>query len=91
MKIDTCTTLNNKDAFMNTIRKLAVTILSLLLFNTAIASTEDSLDKEVNKNNLVLDAFPALQKILSSPTALAETCKYGGCFVAGLQNIYQLE
>jgi type IV secretory pathway TraG/TraD family ATPase VirD4 len=63
----------------------------LLLFNTAIASTEDPLDKEINKNNFVVDELPTLQKIPPLPTALAESRKYDGCFVAGLQNIYQPE
>ncbi|CAK6517792.1 MAG: Type IV secretion-system coupling DNA-binding domain protein [Rickettsia helvetica] len=31
------------------------------------------------------------QKISALPIALAESRKYGGCFVAGVQNIYQLE
>ncbi len=46
-----------------------------------------------NNNNMwfIIDELPALQKIPSLPTALAESRKYGGCFVAGLQNIYQLE
>jgi hypothetical protein len=38
---------------MNTKGKLLVTILSLLLSNTAIASTEDPLDKEINKKQRV--------------------------------------
>lgn len=44
-------------------------------------------------NNMwfIIDELAALQKIPSLPTALAESRKYGGCFVAGLQNIYQLE
>ncbi len=46
-----------------------------------------------NNNNMwfIIDELPALQKIPSLPTALAESRKYGGCFVAGMQNIYQLE
>nr|WP_041621230.1 type IV secretion system DNA-binding domain-containing protein [Orientia tsutsugamushi] len=39
----------------------------------------------------ILDELPALQKVSSLPVALAESRKYGGCFVAGLQNIHQLE
>nr|WP_269745499.1 type IV secretion system DNA-binding domain-containing protein [Candidatus Orientia mediorientalis] len=39
----------------------------------------------------ILDELPALQRIPSLPIALAESRKYGGCFVAGLQNIHQLE
>ncbi|WP_371219455.1 type IV secretion system DNA-binding domain-containing protein [Orientia tsutsugamushi] len=45
-----------------------------------------------NKNMwFILDELPALQKVSSLPVALAESRKYGGCFVAGLQNIHQLE
>ncbi|CAM79892.1 type IV secretion system DNA-binding domain-containing protein [Orientia tsutsugamushi] len=45
-----------------------------------------------NKNIwFILDELPALQKVSSLPVALAESRKYGGCFVAGLQNIHQLE
>jgi type IV secretory pathway TraG/TraD family ATPase VirD4 len=91
MKIDTYNTLNNKDASVNTKGKLVVTILSLLLFNVAIASTEGLLDKEINKENFILDELPALRKIPSLPTALAESRKYDGCFVAVLQNIYQIQ
>ncbi len=47
MTIDAYNTFNNKDTFMNSIRKLVVTILSLQLFNTAIAGTEDPLDNEI--------------------------------------------
>ncbi len=39
----------------------------------------------------VIDELPALQKISSLPIALAESRKYGGCVVAGMQNIHQLE
>ncbi len=53
------------------------------------------MDRSTHKNNnnmwFIIDELPALQKIPSLPTALAESRKYGGCFVAGLQNIYQLE
>ncbi|MCC8399451.1 MAG: type IV secretion system DNA-binding domain-containing protein [Rickettsia endosymbiont of Platyusa sonomae] len=50
-------------------------------------------DTSNTNNNMwfIIDELPALQKIPSLPTALAESRKYGGCFVAGLQNIYQLE
>ena len=37
------------------------------------------------------DELPALQKVPSLETGLAEARKYGGCFVAGIQNIYQME
>lgn len=48
---------------------------------------------EVMNSNLwfILDELPALQKIPSLTSGLAEGRKYGGCFVAGLQNIHQLE
>ncbi|WP_341790794.1 type IV secretion system DNA-binding domain-containing protein [Rickettsia endosymbiont of Polydrusus tereticollis] len=39
----------------------------------------------------VIDELPALQKISSLGIALAESRKYGGCVVAGMQNIHQLE
>ena len=39
----------------------------------------------------ILDELPALQKVPSLETGLAEARKYGGCFVAGIQNIYQME
>ena len=39
----------------------------------------------------VIDELPALQKISSLPIALAESRKYGGCVIAGMQNIHQLE
>ena len=39
----------------------------------------------------ILDELPALQKIPSLPTALAESRKFGGCVVAGIQNIHQLQ
>ncbi|AFC74907.1 type IV secretory system Conjugative DNA transfer family protein [Rickettsia parkeri str. Tate's Hell] len=39
----------------------------------------------------VIDELPALQKISSLGVALAESRKYGGCVVAGMQNIHQLE
>ncbi len=86
MTIDAYNTFNNKDTFMNSIRKLVVTILSLLLFNTAVANTEDPFDKDINKNNFVVDELLVLEKMPSLPTALPESRKYGGCFAAGLQN-----
>ncbi|NRB11502.1 MAG: type IV secretion system DNA-binding domain-containing protein [Rickettsiaceae bacterium] len=39
----------------------------------------------------ILDELPALKKIPALKTGLAESRKYGGCFVAGIQNIFQLE
>jgi len=43
------------------------------------------------KKNLwiILDELPALSKIPRLKTALAEAGKYGGCIVAGVQNIHQ--
>lgn len=52
------------------------------------------MDRGTSGNNnmwFILDELPALQKISALPIALAEARKYGGCFVAGMQNIYQLE
>ena len=39
----------------------------------------------------ILDELPALKKTPSLKTALAEGRKYGGCIVAGVQNIHQLK
>lgn len=39
----------------------------------------------------ILDELPALQKVPSLQTALAESRKFGGCVVAGIQNIHQLQ
>jgi type IV conjugative transfer system coupling protein TraD len=39
---------------------------------------------------LVMDELPSISKIPSLKTALAESRKYGGCIVAGIQNIHQL-
>ncbi|HJD59045.1 MAG TPA: type IV secretion system DNA-binding domain-containing protein, partial [Rickettsia endosymbiont of Ceroptres masudai] len=53
------------------------------------------MDRNINNTNqnmwFIIDELPALQKISSLGIALAEGRKYGGCFVAGVQNIYQLE
>ncbi|MCZ6903767.1 MAG: type IV secretion system DNA-binding domain-containing protein, partial [Rickettsia endosymbiont of Ixodes persulcatus] len=53
------------------------------------------MDRNINNTNqnmwFIIDELPALQKISALPIALAEGRKYGGCFVAGVQNIYQLE
>ena len=46
---------------------------------------------EENKNLwIILDELPAMGKIPSLKTALAESRKYGGCIVAGIQNIHQI-
>ena len=46
---------------------------------------------EENKNIwLIMDELPAMGKIPSLKTGLAEARKYGGCLVAGAQNIHQL-
>ena len=45
------------------------------------------------KNNnlwIIMDELPALGRIPSLKTALAESRKYGGCLVAGVQNIHQI-
>ena len=59
------------------------------------------MDRNVNNSNnaykvhenmwFIIDELPALQKITALPIALAESRKYGGCFVTAIQNIYQLE
>lgn len=38
----------------------------------------------------IIDELPALQKVPSLDTALSESRKYGGCVLAGIQNIAQL-
>lgn len=38
----------------------------------------------------IIDELPALQRIASLKTALAESRKYGGCIVAGLQSLNQM-
>jgi type IV conjugative transfer system coupling protein TraD len=38
----------------------------------------------------IIDELPALQKIRSFKTALAEARKYGGCIVAGVQSLNQI-
>lgn len=42
-------------------------------------------------NVFVMDELPALQRLPSLKTGLAELRKYGGCILAGLQSIPQLE
>ncbi|MCX4084155.1 type IV secretion system DNA-binding domain-containing protein [Rickettsia hoogstraalii] len=53
------------------------------------------MDRNINNTNqnmwFIIDELPSLQKIPALSVALAEGRKYGGCFVAGVQNIYQLE
>ncbi len=53
------------------------------------------MDRNINNTHqnmwFVIDELPSLQKIAALGVALAESRKYGGCFVAGMQNIYQLE
>jgi len=45
-----------------------------------------------NKNLwIIIDELPALGKVPSLKTALAESRKYGGCLVAGIQNVHQLK
>ena len=39
----------------------------------------------------VCDDFPTLNKQQHLPSALAESHKYGGCFVLGMQNLYEIE
>lgn len=50
-----------------------------------------SLDPDHNRRLwFILDELPALQKVPSLDTALAESRKYGGCVLSGIQNISQL-
>ena len=39
---------------------------------------------------IIIDELPALGRVPSLKTALAESRKYGGCLVAGVQNIHQI-
>lgn len=52
------------------------------------------MQKEPSANNsniwFIMDELPAFNKIPSLKTALAEARQYGGCIVAGMQNIHQL-
>ena len=52
-----------------------------------------SRDPDQDNNNLwfILDEIIGLYKVNSLAEGLAESRKYGGCFVAGMQNIPQLE
>ncbi|WP_342259871.1 type IV secretion system DNA-binding domain-containing protein [Candidatus Tisiphia endosymbiont of Metellina segmentata] len=70
-----------------------VTLRSLISAWISIA-IKALMDRNTRGNNnmwFIVDELPALQKIPALPVALAEARKYGGCFVAGMQNIYQLE
>ena len=40
---------------------------------------------------IIMDELPALNKLSSLTTALSESRKYGGCLVAGIQSVQQLE
>lgn len=58
----------------------------------AIKGLMDRSPKAANQKMwFILDELPALQKIPSLKRGLAEGRKYGGCFVAGIQNIFQME
>ena len=52
------------------------------------------MQRELGANNsnlwFIMDELPAFGKIPSLKTALAESRKYGGCIVSGIQNIHQL-
>lgn len=51
-----------------------------------------SLSIDYNRRTwFILDELPALQKVPSLKTALAEARKYGGCIVGGIQNFAQLQ
>ncbi len=50
-----------------------------------------SLEPDYNRRLwFIIDELPALQKVPSLDTALSEARKYGGCVLAGIQNIAQL-
>ncbi|MBY0281117.1 MAG: type IV secretion system DNA-binding domain-containing protein [Alphaproteobacteria bacterium] len=54
----------------------------------ALMGCPPSLDRRVW---FILDELASLNQLESLPTALAEFRKYGGCVVAGLQDIHQIE
>jgi type IV conjugative transfer system coupling protein TraD len=60
--------------------------------NIAIKGMLDRSHSGVNdKMWFIMDELPAMQKIPSLATVLAQGRKYGACVVAGIQNIAQLE
>ena len=73
-----------------TLRPLIAAWISIAI--KALMSRNINNTSHIQKNMwFVIDELPALQKIASLPIALAESRKYGGCFVTSIQNIYQLE
>ena len=79
----------------NTLLAVADTELAISDTTNDLANADlgIALDIESTLENLwfIMDELPALGKINSLNTALAESRKYGGCFVAGIQNIFQLD
>jgi type IV conjugative transfer system coupling protein TraD len=76
-----------KPSQLNTLRPLVSA-----WFNIAIQGMLERPHSAFNaKMWFVLDELPALQKIPSLEIGLAQGRKYGACFVAGIQNISQLE
>lgn len=60
-------------------------------FNVILTAIMERDPTRANKNVwIIVDELPSLEKIPKLKTALAEGRKYGGCVVAGLQNIHQL-
>ena len=60
--------------------------------NIAITGMLDRHHSSKNDNMwFIMDELPALQKVPSLATVLAQGRKYGACMVAGIQNIAQLE
>ena len=58
----------------------------------AIKGVMDRSPQAKNENMwFILDELPALKKISSLKRGLAEGRKYGACFVAGIQNTFQIE
>ena len=69
-----------------TLRPLLTTWLNISINSTM------SLRPDVNRRVwFIIDEKPALNKVEALPKALAEIRKYGGCIVAGLQNISQID
>lgn len=71
-------------------RELLAPLLStwLSIAYKALMGLEES---QTRRLWFIIDELPSLNVMPNLPKALAETRKYGGCFVIGLQNLPQLE
>lgn len=78
----------------DTLRPLVSAWIDIAIKGLMDRSPETANHHKNHKNNkmwFILDELPALQRIASLKRGLAEGRKYGGCFVAGIQNIFQME